>query len=111
MEARDPELKKFIESITKPIHDKIGVLTLQHEEDRRVDVKNGDKRLMKEVVIDTHKELKIVCKDVAEIKHSIGFWTDINIIHQKMKKRKLYRIVLPGFIIVWVVTLVKIFTG
>lgn len=86
MKAINPDLKKFIEASNKPLLDEIKrnkdsvtsqYLDIENKFDELRFIKgiNGDKKLVKDVVRDTHKDLKIVCKKIDEIKDNTRFLT------------------------------------
>jgi len=126
MQAVNEKLKAYIENSNKDLFDKLDAkmahersqvtsqymdideklttLKVESEERGMVDGINGDKLPMKDVVRDSHYSIKV-------IEESIGLWTDLNIIHQKMKKRKLYRIVIPTITVIWFVAFYKILFG
>lgn len=109
MKVVDPILKAFIEGLNKDLvreikHNKVAVDSQYLDIDTRldglkyIDINNGDKRLVTEVVRDTHKELKEVCMkvnimsgDVIEIKQATEIFIDFSKIYRILKKWKKVR--------------------
>jgi len=96
VEARTPEMQKYLKDMNKDLLDKIeanriavtkqyGDLKDQHEKDSHVTLMNGDKRTIKtnEAVAEMHNDLK-------EIKIAVEPLFDFVTLHRISKKYKLY---------------------
>ena len=87
MIAKDPKMQKWLDDNPSVLVNQYA-LVQKHEEDRWVNDINGDKVLVKELARDTYNDLKIVRKDICEIKSAFEIFFDINKVYRILKKYK-----------------------
>ena len=83
MMAKSSKLKEWLDKNPSPMSEALTALNEDREEDRYVDGINGDRLLVKDVVRDTHT-------DVKEIKNDIQILRDVSNFNTLMKKFKGY---------------------
>jgi len=106
VKAENPNLKKIISSMNNSLFEQMEFLRKQQEDDRWVELKNGDLRkvLMKDAVSDMHDKINNICTYVQPLK-------DFSTVHSILKKWKFYWWGLPAGGVTTIVTIWKIFNG
>ena len=87
MITKDPKMQKWLDENPSVLENQYALVQRQ-EEDRWVSDINGDKILVKELARDTYNDLKIVRKDICEIKSAVEIFMDFNKIYRILKKYK-----------------------
>ena len=87
MITKDPKMQKWLDENPSVLENQYA-LSGKQEEDRWVNDINGDKKLVKDVVQDTYNEVKILSKDICEIKSAFEIFFDINKVYRIFKKYK-----------------------
>lgn len=85
MEIRDPELRQIIRDLNKDWSDKFSGVIGNYENDRWVELKNGERKrvLVKDAVAVMHDDIKSIKDTIEPIK-------DIQTVHTIFKKWKAY---------------------
>ena len=87
MITKDPKMQKWLDENPSVLENQYA-LVQEQEKDRWVDDINGEKVLVKKLVRDTYNDLKIIRKDICEIKSAFEIFFDINRIYRILKKYK-----------------------
>ena len=92
MITKDPKMQKWLDDNPSVLENQYALVQRQ-EEDRWVSDINGDRILVKELTRDHHNDIKIIRKDVCEIKSAVEIFIDFNKIYRIFKKWKKTRLI------------------
>ena len=95
MMAKSSKLKEWLDKNPSPMSEALTAMNEDREEDRYVDGINGDKLLVKDVVRDTHTDVKAIKEDIQILRDFSGF-------HKFMVKYKGWWVL--GIMITYVLT-------
>ena len=87
MITKDPKMQKWLDENPSVLTNQY-MFAQRQEDDRWVNDINGDKVLVKELARDTYNDLKIVRKDICEIKSAVEIFMDFNKVYRVLKKYK-----------------------